>query len=254
MAFDLFSLKGKNALVTGSQVGLGAGIAVGFAQAGANVVVHGIDNNGIDDVCAAVQAAGGRAARIIADVSSAQACEDLVEFTVREFGSIDILVNNAGIIRRAPAAEFSAKDWADVLEVNLTAVFRLCQLAGRRMLNQGSGKIINIASLLAFQGGVTVPSYAAAKGGVAQLTKALANEWASKGINVNAIAPGYMATNNTAALRADPVRSRQILDRIPAGRWGTPQDLAGTAVFLASAASDYVHGHVLVVDGAWMAR
>ena len=254
MAFDLFSLKGKNALVTGSQVGLGAGIAVGFAQAGANVVVHGIDNNGIDDVCAAVQAAGGRAARIIADVSSAQACEDLVEFTVREFGSIDILVNNAGIIRRAPAAEFSAKDWADVLEVNLTAVFRLCQLAGRRMLNQGSGKIINIASLLAFQGGVTVPSYAAAKGGVAQLTKALANEWASKGINVNAIAPGYMATNNTAALRADPVRSRQILERIPAGRWGTPQDLAGTAVFLASAASDYVHGHVLVVDGAWMAR
>jgi 2-deoxy-D-gluconate 3-dehydrogenase len=254
MAFDLFSLKGKNALVTGSQVGLGAGIAVGFAQAGANVVVHGIDNNGIDDVCAAVQAAGARAARIIADVSSAQACEDLVEFTVRELGSIDILVNNAGIIRRAPAAEFSAKDWADVLEVNLTAVFRLCQLAGRRMLNQGSGKIINIASLLAFQGGVTVPSYAAAKGGVAQLTKALANEWASKGINVNAIAPGYMATNNTAALRADPVRSRQILERIPAGRWGTPQDLAGTAVFLASAASDYVHGHVLVVDGAWMAR
>ena len=254
MAFDLFSLKGKNALVTGSQVGLGAGIAVGFAQAGANVVVHGIDNNGIDDVCAAVQAAGGRAARIIADVSSAQACEDLVEFTVRELGSIDILENNAGIIRRAPAAEFSAKDWADVLEVNLTAVFRLCQLAGRRMLNQGSGKIINIASLLAFQGGVTVPSYAAAKGGVAQLTKALANEWASKGINVNAIAPGYMATNNTAALRADPVRSRQILERIPAGRWGTPQDLAGTAVFLASAASDYVHGHVLVVDGAWMAR
>jgi 2-deoxy-D-gluconate 3-dehydrogenase len=254
MVFDMFSLKGKNALVTGSQVGLGAGIAIGFAQAGANVVVHGKDNTGIDDVCAAVHAAGARAARIIADVSRAQACEELVEFTVREFGTIDILVNNAGIIRRAPAAEFPVKDWADVLEINLTAVFRMCQLAGRRMLNQGSGKIINIASLLAFQGGVFVPSYAAAKGGVAQLTKALANEWAPKGINVNAIAPGYMATDNTAALRADPVRSRQILERIPAGRWGTPQDLAGTAVFLASAASDYVNGHVLVVDGGWMAR
>lgn len=254
MAFDLFSLKGKNALVTGSQVGLGAGIAVGFAQAGANVVVHGKDNTGIEEVCAAVRAAGARAARIVADISGPQACEELVEFTVREFGTIDILVNNAGIIRRAPAAEFSAKDWADVLEINLTAVFRMCQLAGRRMLNQGSGKIVNIASLLAFQGGVLVPSYAAAKGGVAQLTKALANEWASRGINVNAIAPGYMATDNTAALRADPVRSRQILERIPAGRWGTPQDLAGTAVFLASAASDYVNGHVLVVDGGWMAR
>jgi 2-deoxy-D-gluconate 3-dehydrogenase len=179
---------------------------------------------------------------------------ELVEFTVKELGSIDILINNAGIIRRAPAAEFSEKDWADVIEINLTAVFRFCQLAGRHMLAQGSGKIINVASLLAFQGGVFVPSYAAAKGGVAQITKTLANEWASKGINVNAIAPGYMATDNTAALRADATRSRQILERIPAGRWGTPQDLAGVAVFLASHASDYIHGTVLTVDGGWMGR
>ncbi|MGD0201003.1 MAG: 2-dehydro-3-deoxy-D-gluconate 5-dehydrogenase KduD [Bryobacteraceae bacterium] len=254
MVLDTFSLKGKNALVTGSQVGLGAGIAVGFAQAGANVVVHGKDERGIEEVCAAVAAAGARPVRAIADVSDAKACADLVELTVRELGSIDILVNNAGIIRRAPAAEFPEKDWAEVIEINLNAVFRLCQFAGRHMLKQGSGKIINIASLLSFQGGVFVPSYAASKGAVAQLTKALANEWAPKGINVNAIAPGYMATDNTAALRADPVRSRQILDRIPAGRWGTPQDLAGGAVFLASAASDYLNGHVLVVDGGWLAR
>jgi 2-deoxy-D-gluconate 3-dehydrogenase len=254
MVLDTFSLKGKNALVTGSQVGLGAGIAVGFAQAGANVVVHGKDERGIEEVCAAVAAAGARSVRAIADVSDAKACEELVELTVRELGSIDILVNNAGIIRRAPAAEFPEKDWLEVIEINLNAVFRLCQFAGRHMLKQGSGKIINIASLLSFQGGVFVPSYAASKGAVAQLTKALANEWAPKGINVNAIAPGYMATDNTAALRADPVRSRQILDRIPAGRWGTPQDLAGTAVFLASAASDYVNGYVLAVDGGWLAR
>ena len=173
---------------------------------------------------------------------------------MRELGSIDILVNNAGIIRRQPAAEFSAKNWSDVIEINLNAVFRFCQFAGRHMLAQGGGKIVNIASLLSFQGGILVPSYAAAKGAVAQLTKALANEWAPKNVNVNAIAPGYMATDNTAALRADAVRSKSILDRIPAGRWGTPQDVGGTAVFLASPASDYVNGHVLVVDGGWMAR
>ena len=251
---DLFSLKGKNALVTGSQTGLGAGMAVGLAQAGANVVVHGINTKGIAEVCEAVRAAGARPVEAVADVSDAKACVELVEFTVKELGSIDILINNAGIIRRAPAAEFSEKDWADVIEINLTAVFRFCQLAGRHMLAQGSGKIINVASLLAFQGGIFVPSYAAAKGGVAQITKTLANEWASKGINVNAIAPGYMATDNTAALRADANRSRQILERIPAGRWGTPQDLAGVAVFLASHASDYIHGTVLTVDGGWMGR
>ncbi len=254
MILDAFSLKGKNALVTGANAGLGAGIAVALAQAGANVVVHDRQDTEMCKVCDAITAAGARAVRALADIQDPRACEELVALAVREFGSLDILVNNAGIIRRAPAVDFSPEDWADVLETNLTAVFRLCQLAGRHMLERGRGKIINIASLLAFQGGILVPAYAAAKGGVAQLTKALANEWAPKGINVNAIAPGYMATANTAALRADPARSQQILQRIPAGRWGTPEDLAGTAVFLASAASDYVNGHVLVVDGGWMAR
>jgi len=251
---ECFSLKGKNALVTGSRAGLGAGMAIGLAQAGASVVVNGSTDSGIDDVCRAVANCGVKAVRAVADVSHPQACADLVDLTVNELGSIDILINNAGIIRRSPAAEYSAEDWAQVLEINLNALFRLSQLAGRKMLAQGSGKIINIASLLSFQGGVFVPAYAASKGAVAQLTKALANEWAPKGINVNAIAPGYMETNNTRALRADPVRSRQILERIPAGRWGTPEDLAAAAVFLASPASDYMHGHVLVVDGGWMAR
>jgi 2-deoxy-D-gluconate 3-dehydrogenase len=173
---------------------------------------------------------------------------------VEKLGSIDLLINNAGIIRRTPAKDYSQEDWASVLDVNLNAVFRLSQLAGRHMLGQGRGKIINIASLLSFQGGVFVPAYAASKGAVAQLTKALANEWAPKGINVNAIAPGYMETNNTAALRADATRNRQIMERIPAARWGAPEDLAGAVVFLSSAASDYIHGHVLVVDGGWLAR
>jgi 2-dehydro-3-deoxy-D-gluconate 5-dehydrogenase len=171
-----------------------------------------------------------------------------------EFGRLDILVNNAGTIRRAPAAEYGEDDWQAVIEVNLSSVFRLSQQAGRHMLERGSGKIVNIASLLSFQGGVTVPAYAASKGGVAQLTKALANEWAARGINVNAIAPGYMKTDNTAALQKDETRSRQILERIPAGRWGEPEDLAGAAVFLCSAASDYLHGHVLAVDGGWLGR
>ena len=254
MILDAFALRGKNALVTGSRTGLGAGMAIGLAQAGANVVIHDREETGMDQVCACVSKAGVRVVRALADVSDPQACENLVALTVRELGSIDILVNNAGIIRRTPAADYSEKDWTDVISINLNSVFRLSQLAGRHMLAQGSGKIINIASLLSFQGGVLVPAYAAAKGAVAQLTKALANEWAPKHVNVNAIAPGYMATDNTAALRADPVRSRQILERIPAGRWGTPHDVAGAAVFLASAASDYLHGHILVVDGGWLAR
>jgi 2-dehydro-3-deoxy-D-gluconate 5-dehydrogenase len=191
---------------------------------------------------------------LVGDVGDRVVCSRLVEETVSHFGSIDILVNNAGIIRRAPAVEYSEEDWKALIDVNLSSVFRLTQHAGRHMLARGSGKIINIASLLTFQGGILVPAYAAAKGGVGQLTKAFANEWASKGVNVNAIAPGYMDTDNTEALRNNPERSRQILERIPAGRWGTPQDLAGAAVFLASAASDYVHGHVLVVDGGWMNR
>jgi len=251
---DAFSLKGKGALVTGSRTGLGAAIAVGLAQAGANVVVHGRSTKDMDRVCAAIQNAGSRAITDVGDVAEPAVCERLVDLTVREFGSIDILINNAGIIRRSPAAEFSIKDWHDVIDANLNSVFRLSQLAGRRMLERKSGKIVNIASLLSFQGGILVPAYAAAKGAVAQLTKAMANEWASRGINVNAIAPGYMVTANTAALREDPVRSRQILERIPAGRWGDPKDIAGAAVFLCSPASDYIHGHVLVVDGGWMAR
>jgi len=254
MNLDDFNLTGKNALVTGSRVGLGAAIALGLARAGANVVVHGRDSRGIEKVCDAVSAVGAKAVPGIGNVSDAHACQELVDLTVRELGSIDILVNNAGIIRRSPAAEFSEHDWADVIEINLTAVFRLCQFAGRHMLKQGHGKIVNIASLLSFQGGIFVPAYAAAKSGVAGITKAFANEWAPKGINVNAIAPGYMATDITTALRNDPNRSRQILERIPAGRWGEPRDLAGAAVFLCSRASDYVHGHVLAVDGGWLAR
>jgi 2-deoxy-D-gluconate 3-dehydrogenase len=251
---DVFSLKGKNALVTGSRTGLGAAIAVGLAEAGANVVIHGRSTEGMDRVCAAIRDAGAKAITATGDVARPDVCEKLVELTTQEFGCIDILINNAGIIRRTPAAEVSSKDWHDVIDANLTAVFRLSQLAGRHMIERKSGKIINIASLLAFQGGILVPAYAAAKGAVAQLTKALANEWAPLGINVNAIAPGYMATSNTAALREDPVRSRQILDRIPAGRWGDAKDIAGAAVFLASPASDYISGHVLVVDGGWLAR
>src|SRR6185503_7672354 len=179
----------------------------------------------------------------------------LVADTLSRFGRIDILVNNAGIIRRQPATEHSDEDWDSVLEVNLSSVFRLCRAVGRHMIERGGGgKIVNIASMLSFQGGITVPSYAAAKGGISQLTKALANEWAPYGINVNAIAPGYMETDNTQALRNDPNRSRQILDRIPACRWGTPQDVAGAAVFLSSPAANYIHGHVLAVDGGWLAR
>jgi 2-dehydro-3-deoxy-D-gluconate 5-dehydrogenase len=253
MILDVFKLDGKNALVTGSRRGLGAAIAIALAEAGANVAVHG-HTSSPDETAATARAKGRKIAVLTGDVADPSTDGALIEATVRQLGSIDILVNNAGIIRRAPAADYSAQDWADVIETNLSSIFRLCQFAGRHMLKQGRGKIINIASLLSFQGGILVPAYAASKGGVAQLTKALANEWAARGINVNAIAPGYMATENTAALRADPVRSRQILERIPAGRWGEPRDLAGTAVFLASSASDYLHGQVIGVDGGWLAR
>jgi 2-deoxy-D-gluconate 3-dehydrogenase len=254
MILEAFQLTGKNALVTGSHRGLGAGIAVALAQAGANVGCHGRTPNS-DGTCDAIHQLGKKTFYFSGDVADSQVCSELIRKTVDELGSIDILVNNAGTIRRAPAAEFPREYWDELMAVNLTAVFCLSQLAGRHMIQRGQGgKIVNIASLLSFQGGILVPAYAAAKGGVAQLTKALANEWASQGINVNAIAPGYMATENTTALRQDPVRSRQILERIPAGRWGEPCDLAGAAVFLCSSASDYVHGHVLVVDGGWMAR
>lgn len=254
MILEKFSLKGKNALVTGSRIGLGAAMAIGLAEAGANVVVHGSKRDGMDALCDKIRATGAKAVACVADLAASDAPERLIGTTVGELGSIDILINNAGIIRRQPAVDHAAEMWAEVLQINLTAVFRLSQLAARHMLAQGRGKIINTASVLSFQGGILVPGYAAAKGAIAQLTKALANEWASKGINVNAIAPGYMVTDVTAALRADENRNRQILERIPAGRWGAPGDLAGAAVFLASAASDYVHGTLLVVDGGWLAR
>jgi 2-dehydro-3-deoxy-D-gluconate 5-dehydrogenase len=253
MILDRFQLKGKKALVTGSSRGLGAAIAVALAEAGADVAVHG-SNTPPEATRQKAMAAGAQSIALAGDVGDPAVCALLVEETVAHFGAIDILVNNAGIVRRSPAAEHSEEDWARVIEVNLFSVFRLTQHAGRHMLKQGSGKIVNIASLLTFQGGITVPSYAAAKGGVGQLTKAFANEWAGKGVNVNAIAPGYMDTDNTEALRKNPERARQILERIPAGRWGQPEDLAGAAVFLASSASNYMHGHILVVDGGWMSR
>jgi 2-deoxy-D-gluconate 3-dehydrogenase len=253
LVLELFDLHGKTALVTGSSRGLGLGIAFALAEAGAQVALHGSRSVPAESL-RRVEAVTRGAIPVTGDVSDPDACKSMIEQVVAQFGRIDILVNNAGTIRRSPAVEHSWEDWNAVLETNLSSVFRLSQLAGKHMLAQGAGKIINIASLLTFQGGILVPSYAAAKGGVGQLTKAFANEWASRGVNVNAIAPGYMETDNTAALRADPVRSRQILERIPAGRWGTPSDLGGAVVFLASAGSDYLHGHVLVVDGGWMGR
>jgi len=254
MSLEAFQLNGKSALVTGSHRGLGAAIAVALAQAGANVGCHGRDANP-GPAWEEIRAAGHKTFYFPGDLADAKVPAQLIEKTIAEFGSIDILVNNAGTIRRAPAAEYPAEFWDELIAVNLTAVFRLSQLAGQHMLQRGTGgKILNIASLLSFQGGILVPAYAAAKGGLAQLTKALANEWASKGINVNAIAPGYMATDNTTALRNDPERSRQILERIPAGRWGAPEDIAGAAVFLCSPASDYVHGHILALDGGWLGR
>src|SRR5213596_3490079 len=254
MILESFQLDGKNALVTGSSRGLGAAIALALAQAGANVGTHG-RSMGSEATCERIRRLGKKSFYLSGDVATPEVCSALIQTTVEEFGSIDILVNNAGVIRRAPAADFLQADWDELIAVNLSAVFRLSQLAGQHMFGRNSkGKILNIASLLSFQGGILVPAYAAAKGGVAQLTKALANEWAAKGINVNAIAPGYMRTDNTKALQQDATRNRQILERIPAGRWGEPSDLAGAAVFLASSASDYVNGHVLVVDGGWMGR
>jgi 2-dehydro-3-deoxy-D-gluconate 5-dehydrogenase len=254
MSLEAFQLNGKNALVTGSHRGLGAAIAVALAKAGANVGCHGRDPKP-GSACDEIRAAGRNTFYYSGDLTDAKVPAALIEKTIAEFGSIDILVNNAGVLRRAPASEYPTEFWDELIAVNLTAVFRLSQLAARHMLQKGAGgKILNIASLLSFQGGILVPAYAAAKGGVAQLTKALANEWAPRGINVNAIAPGYMATDNTIALRNDPVRSRQLLDRIPSGRWGEPQDISGAAIFLCSSASDYVHGHVLAVDGGWLAR
>jgi 2-deoxy-D-gluconate 3-dehydrogenase len=251
---EKFKLQDRVALVTGASTGLGAAIAVALAEAGAQIACHG-NSRSPEETCERIKSAGGVAHAVSGDLSLPQTPKKLVDQTFERFGRLDILINNAGTIRRAPAVEYSEDDWTTVLEVNLSSVFRLSQLAGRHLIeSQRGGKIVNIASLLSFQGGITVPAYAASKGGVAQLTKALANEWAKHGINVNAIAPGYMRTTNTAALQADETRNRQILERIPAARWGEPEDVAGAAVFLSSPASDYVNGHVLVVDGGWLSR
>lgn len=251
---DKFSLEGKVALVTGAASGLGASMARGLAEAGADLAVHCRTSGQASATCEAIAATGRRAIEAVGDMAEKDSPKSVVAQVIDGFGRIDILVNNAGVIRRTPAVDFSEQDWSEVIEVNLSSVFRLSQAAGRHMIEQGSGKIVNIASLLSFQGGITVPAYTASKSAVAGLTRALANEWAKSNINVNAIAPGYFATNNTAALQADETRNRQILERIPAGRWGDPDDLQGAAVFLSSAASDYMNGHILIVDGGWMGR
>jgi len=249
-----FSLAGKRALVTGASRGLGQAVAVALAEAGADVVCASSRRSGTDDTAAFVRAAGREAWQVEADLADRAATLAMADEAERRAGPIDILVNNGGTIRRHPAADHPLEDWDLVLRTNLDSVFLLSQRFGRGMVERGAGKIVNVASLLSFQGGITVPGYAASKHAVAGLTKALANEWGRHGVQVNAVAPGYMRTDNTQALRDDPARSEQILARIPAGRWGEAEDLAGAVVFLASPASDYVNGHVLVVDGGWMAR
>ena len=252
---DRFRLDGRTALVTGASRGLGVAMARALAEAGANTVLHASREAPLREADSIATSCGVRTAGVTADLSNPIAALKLIDDATAAIGaSVDILVNNAGIIRRNPALEYSDEDWDDVMSVNLSSVFRLCRAAGAQMVARGRGKIINIASVLSFQGGIRVPAYAAAKGGIAQLTKALANEWAGSGVNVNAIAPGYMLTDNTRAIVDDPVRYREITSRIPASRWGEPADLAGAVVFLASPAADYVHGHVLVVDGGWMGR
>jgi 2-dehydro-3-deoxy-D-gluconate 5-dehydrogenase len=247
-----FDLAGRVAVVTGANTGIGQAIAIALARAGANVACVGRSDP--SETLASISALGRKAIYIKADLASIEPVARIVDETTSALGGIDILVNNAGIIRRNDAINFTEEDWDAVVDTNLKSVFFLSQAAAKVMMKSGRGKIINIASMLTFQGGVRVPSYTAAKSGLGGLTKAMANEWCAKGINVNAIAPGYIATNNTAALQADETRNRQILERIPAGRWGQPDDLGGAAVFLASSASDYVNGHVLAVDGGWLAR
>lgn len=254
MILDTFKLDGRVALVTGSTRGLGRSYAVALAEAGADVAL--LDRSPADETRSRVEALGRRCTSLKLDLSTAEGPDygRAVGDVVSELGRLDILVNNAGIIRRTPALEFTAADWGEVLQVNLNAVFFLSQAAGRVMAECGGGKIINVASMLSFQGGVFVPSYTASKHAIAGLTKALANEWAPLRINVNAIAPGYMATDNTAPLRADQHRAAAILERIPAGRWGTPEDLMGAVVFLASDAAAYLNGAVIPVDGGWLTR
>ena len=252
MASNAFSLEGKVALVTGANTGLGQGIALALAEAGADIAAAGIV--AATETQEKVKALGRRFINIEANLISIEPVDRIIAETLAGLGGLDILVNNAGLIRRADAVEFSEKDWDDVMNVNIKGAFFMSQAAGKHFISQGHGKIINIASMLSFQGGVRVPSYTASKSGIAGITRLLANEWAAKGVNINAIAPGYMATDNTAQLRADADRNKAILDRIPASRWGEPADLGGTAVFLASRASDYVNGAVIPVDGGWLAR
>ena len=252
MSQSIFDLTGKVAVVTGANTGLGQGVALALAAAGAEVAAVG--RSSAAETASAIEALGRRCLHVSADLSSIEPIDRIVEEVEAGLGPVDILVNNAGIIRRADAVDFTEADWDQVVDTNLKSAFFLSQAFGRRMISRGGGKVINIASMLSFQGGMRVASYTASKSGLAGLTKLLANEWASKGVNVNAIAPGYFVTNNTEALRQDEGRSREILGRIPAGRWGRPEDLGGAAVFLASSASDYVHGAILPVDGGWLAR
>ena len=253
MILNTFDLSGKVAIVTGCDTGLGQGMAVGLAQAGCDIV--GINIVEPVDTIAKIEALGRKFLSLKADVSKIDELPHLVDQAVTTFGHVDILVNNASIIRREDALKFSEKDWDDVMNINVKSVFFMSQTVAKQFIAQGSGgKIINIASMLSYQGGIRVPSYTASKSGVMGITRLMANEWAKEGINVNAIAPGYMATNNTAALRADEGRSNEILGRIPANRWGTPEDLMGPIVFLASQASDYINGYTIAVDGGWLAR
>jgi len=252
MKMNPFDLSGRVAVVTGANTGIGQAIAIALAQAGADLALVG--RTPAEDTAAAIRDLGRRALIVSADLSSIEPVQRIVDETVAGLGGLDILVNNAGIIRRADAVDFTEADWDAVVDTNLKSVFFLCQAAGRHMIAQGKGRIINIASMLTFQGGIRVPSYTASKSGIGGLTKLLANEWAKHGLSVNAIAPGYIATNNTAALQADEARNAAILDRIPAGRWGDAADLGGAAVFLASDAAAYVQGHILAVDGGWLAR
>lgn len=252
MSAPVFDLHGRVALVTGANTGIGQAIAVALAAQGADLVLVG--RSAMTETRALITPMDCRVHEITADLAVISALSGVIDEAVKIMGRIDILVNNAGIIRRADAVDYTEEDWDAVIDTNLKSLFFLSQAAGRQMLSQGAGKIINIASLLSFQGGIRVPAYTAAKSGVAGLTRLLACEWAARGVNVNAIAPGYFATNNTQALREDPKRDREILSRIPAGRWGTPSDLGGAAVFLAAPASDYVNGVVLPVDGGWLAR
>ena len=253
MILNDFNLKGKVAIVTGASTGLGQGMATGLAEAGADIV--GVDYVEMSETKAIIEATGAKFHGIVANLMTIKPIQPIIDETVEKMGKLDILVNNAGIIRREDSINFTEQDWDDVMNINVKTVFFFAQAAAKQYMKQKSpGKIVNVASMLSFQGGIRVPSYTTSKSGVMGLTRLLANEWAKSNINVNAIAPGYMATNNTTQLRADPERNKAILDRIPAARWGAPSDLAGPVVFLSSAASDYISGYTIAVDGGWLAR